>query len=126
MSQTTPAPAPITDPIALADELERLLLEVANGERKPKDLPLEPFVRAHQKLRELAKAAERITGLRRLCGYVENGSDTPVSIFQDDATREWFVRVGAPRAGKMPFHGSSMTAALDAAITGTPKEEWED
>ncbi|QIG76532.1 hypothetical protein EVC27_007 [Rhizobium phage RHph_I1_6] len=32
--------------------------------------------------------------LRILCGYVENGSDTAVKVYQDDATKEWIVRVG--------------------------------
>jgi len=76
-------------------------------------------------IQRLVEDSARLAGLRRLCGYVENGSDTSVSMFQDDATREWFVRVGSPQRGKMPFHGTSMGAALDAAIAGTPKEDWE-
>jgi len=44
--------------------------------------------------RESDKAdAERLRGFIRLCGYVENGSDTVVTLFQDDATREWFVKL---------------------------------
>lgn len=39
---------------ALAGELEKLVLEVANSERKPQKLPLEPIVRAYQVLRKLA------------------------------------------------------------------------
>lgn len=37
---------------------------------------------------------ELLNGLRKLCGYVENGSNTSVTIFRDDATRDWVVYVG--------------------------------
>ena len=69
----------------------------------------------------LKSAQGRIEGLRRLCGYVENGTGDSVTICQDDATREWVIRVGSsPRAPF--FHGASMVAALDAAIAGTPED----
>jgi len=51
--------------------------------------------------------------LKRLCGYVENGSDTTVKVFQDDATREWFVRVGKAPMDKVSF-GPSLLAAIEA------------
>ena len=59
---------------------------------------------------------DRIDGLRKLAGYVENGSDTTVSIFQDDATKSWMVRVGKA----WPSHGSSLREAIDAAIATEP------
>ncbi len=71
----------------------------------------------------LQLAQGRIDGLRRLCGYVEDSSDESVGIYQDDATRDWTVRVGpslSPRA-KL-FHGHSMIAALDAAIAADQPE----
>ncbi len=52
-----------------------------------------------------------INGLREMCGYVENGTETTVRIGQDDATKEWIVWVG-----KRWFHGSSMRGALRSAI----------
>lgn len=55
--------------------------------------------------------ALRFRKLRELCGYVENGSDTVVTIFQDDATRDWVCKVGNKR-----YWGRSMEAAIDAAI----------
>lgn len=63
---------------------------------------------------------ERMAALRRMCGYVENGSDTTIKIFQDDATKEWFVKVGSRE-----YHGPSMISAFDAAVADHPKEEWE-
>jgi hypothetical protein len=41
-------------------------------------------------------------------GYVENGTDTTVKIFQDDATRECFVVVG-----KKSYFGPSFQQALE-------------
>ena len=31
--------------------------------------------------------------LRRLCGYIENGTSTSVTIEQDDATKTWVLSV---------------------------------
>lgn len=61
---------------------------------------------------------ERIAALRRMCGYVENGSETSLHIHQDDATRSWIVRVG-----NRWWHGTSMLAAIDAAAADFPVEE---
>ena len=61
---------------------------------------------------------ERIAAIRRMCGYVENGSDETVRIFQDDATRDWIVKVG-----NRWWHGPSMLAAIDAAAIDHPKDE---
>lgn len=46
--------------LTLADEQETLLLEVANGERKPGKLPLEPFVRGAAELRRLSAENEAL------------------------------------------------------------------
>lgn len=54
--------------------------------------------------------AERWTVLRGLLGYVEDGSSETVTICQDDATRDWVVKVG-----KRTFHDRSLDAALKAA-----------
>lgn len=40
------------------------------------------------------KDAEAMICFRTCCGFVENGTDEIVTIFQDDATREWVLRVG--------------------------------
>lgn len=71
----------------------------------------------------LGETDERDAGtmrkLRRLCGYVENSSDTTVRISQDDATHSWFVTVG--REGKFhrkprSYFGDSIDEACDKAI----------
>jgi hypothetical protein len=49
--------------------------------------------------------------LRALCGYVEDGSDTVVKIYQNDATRSWCVTVG----GTVYSDEDSMVAAINAA-----------
>lgn len=85
---------------------------------KPKHSPLPEHVpeqasAAHR--REDQQDAARLKGLRELCGYVENGSDTVVRIFQDDATRDWVVKVG----NLTSYYGHNMWKAIDAAIQHT-------
>lgn len=63
-------------------------------------------------------ALERMTGLKRLCGYVENGSNTTVSIHQDDATKNWIVYVG-----KKWYYGNTFGEAIDKAIADNPDEQ---
>ena len=60
---------------------------------------------------EVEKDAARLKGLRELCGFVQNGSDTVIKIFQDDATREWVVKVG-----EESYCGRSFGTAIDAAL----------
>ena len=48
--------------------------------------------------------------LRRCCGYVQNGSQTTVTIGQDDATNTFHVKVGS-RA----YWGESLSQALEKA-----------
>jgi hypothetical protein len=43
--------------------------------------------------------------LRKLTGYVENGSSDIVTIFQDDATKDWFAKT---RYGKVEILASSL------------------
>jgi hypothetical protein len=57
---------------------------------------------------------ERLKKLRELCGYVEDGSDTKVTLLQDDATRTWFCGVGQHSY----FSENGFIAAIDAAIEG--------
>ncbi|ENZ5742863.1 hypothetical protein ACGWZF_004265 [Enterobacter hormaechei] len=48
-----------------------------------------------------------------LLGHVEDGSDQTVAIFQDDATRTWWVR-----AGKREEYGDTLSDALRAHFPG--------
>ena len=54
---------------------------------------------------------KRIEGLRKLLGYVENGTSDTLTISQDDATYSYIVRVG-----KRSVYGSSFLQTLDEAI----------
>lgn len=55
--------------------------------------------------------------LRVLCGYVENASDTKVTVSQDDATRTWIVTVGSETAGTArSYHGEQMADAFEKAF----------
>lgn len=53
---------------------------------------------------------DTIDRLRELAGYIENGTDTTVTFFQDDATRSWVVKVG-----NKSFRDYSLREALMAA-----------
>lgn len=74
-------------------------------------------------LSEEQRDAKLLEGLRRLCGYIENGSDTTVRIFQDDATREWGIGLGSglsPRS--KTYYDASFRGALQKAIDANPPE----
>lgn len=62
----------------------------------------------------LQKKAKAFDDLRRLCGYVENGSDQSIRVGQDDAARDWCLRVGPDGKHKL-YTASSLEAVLDEA-----------
>lgn len=71
-------------------------------------------------LKSAKKDAERLDALRKLCGYVEDGSHTHLSIGQDDATGDWYISVGDWAKPKpLQFYGGSLRAALDAAVAAS-------
>lgn len=55
-------------------------------------------------------AALRLKGLRKLMGHVEDGSHSTVTLFQDDATKDFFVK-----NEQRSFYASSFEGAIDAA-----------
>lgn len=63
--------------------------------------------------------AELLRNLREMCGYVENGSDQTVAIYQDDATCDWTVRVGTDnvilKSKARRYHASSFHQAIRVA-----------
>lgn len=67
-----------------------------------------------------AEAAACWRKLREVCGYVENASDTRVTICQDDATKTWHVTVGYDSRTSKPrrYWESSFAAAINAAFIG--------
>lgn len=54
--------------------------------------------------------ANAYVALRDVLGYIENGSSTVVTIFQDDATHIWCVKVG-----KQSFYDDSLIKAIHKA-----------
>ena len=57
------------------------------------------------------KAVQTLESLRKLMGYVQDGSDTTVSLFQDDATMDFMLRVG-----KKTYWGLSLENVIEKAF----------
>lgn len=68
-------------------------------------------------LERLRKIERLYKGLRELCGYFQDGSDTVIKIMQDDATRSFHLYVD-----KKWYHGESLEEALTSAIEGSKNE----
>ena len=66
-------------------------------------------------LAEAKKDADRLKGLRELCGYVEDGSSQTIRITQDDATNDWIIQWN-DKAGWV--FSSSFKSAIDEAMKG--------
>ena len=63
----------------------------------------------------------RLEALRKLCGYVEDGSSDVVHISQDDATKDWIISTGELGKPNRPWwHGSSFGEAIDNAAKDLP------
>lgn len=56
--------------------------------------------------------SKRLNGLRELCGHVEDGSSCVLKIFQDDATKDWFIKQDDKRLA----YGRSFESVVDAAM----------
>lgn len=61
--------------------------------------------------------SELYCALKRLMGYVQNGSSTSVTIFQDDATMDYFVKVG-----DKCYYGESLPEAIEKANKDNPED----
>lgn len=63
-------------------------------------------------------AIKRLTGLRELCGYIEDGSHDTLVIGQDDATKEWVLTLGHQSCTTRTRHyyGATFEAVIDAAM----------
>lgn len=60
--------------------------------------------------------ADLLASLRRLCGYVENGSSESIGISQDDATNEWVLRIGPSMSPRVRhFHARSFHQVIRIA-----------
>ncbi len=67
----------------------------------------------------LERDADSFRKLRECCGFVENGSQEPLTISQDDATRGWCIRIGdsyARSKGKdRSYHADGFYEVIDMA-----------
>ncbi len=80
--------------------------------------------RRDEKLAMLEPQMECLRLIRALMGYVENGSEQAVKLFQDDATKAYFVTTGSTRNPRSYF-GSSLEEAIDKAWEAECKA-WEE
>lgn len=70
---------------------------------------------------ELEDLRQCLQCLRTLCGYVEDGSDTHIIIGQDDATKEWVLRI---KGGKdILIFAPTFDGLLKAAYEHSVKEK---
>jgi hypothetical protein len=58
---------------------------------------------------------ELINGIHHLMGYVQNGSQESLRMYQDDATREYGITIGTGR-NRTSYHGSCFKELLLRAI----------
>lgn len=70
-------------------------------------------------LASLLKDRERLDWLRNTLGDTRQASDQDVSLFQDDATHDYFVVVN-PRTAPRHYFGGSLRTAIDAATGKEP------
>ena len=88
-------------------ELEIIIDQCDHGIPKGKT-GLREFAVEIQNLRRKVKT---LSHLRELMGYVQNGSDETVSLFQDDATMDYMLRVG-----KKTYWGHSLENVIAKAF----------
>lgn len=74
-------------------------------------------------LRRVIADAELVKGLDDMTGYWQNGSDEPVRISQDDATRQYIVTVGRTalphrNSNSRAYFAGNLRAALRLATDG--------
>ena len=61
--------------------------------------------------KELLSTRKTLESLRELMGYVQNGSEETVYLFQDDATKDFMLRVG-----KKTYWGRSLENVIAKAF----------
>lgn len=83
---------------------------------------VEELLQAHT-VQAWARDAARLHAIRQAMGFVENASDTTVRIFQDDATRDFIVKVGT---GGDSYYDSSLQGALDQLVKAVSEGKYAD
>jgi len=84
---------------------------VLSPDGTPESIPIYRAITLAQLLADARAEGDRWKQLQELCGYVQDGSQTTVKLWQDDATRTYHVTIG-----KVSYCGNSFSEALDKAI----------
>lgn len=71
-----------------------------------------------ERFRELEQDVARLRALRKAMGYVQNASESTVTLWQDDATNDFSIRVG-----KLELFDHSFSGALDKLIDYNKESE---
>jgi hypothetical protein len=70
----------------------------------------------HTQFAAAPREIETLAKIRGLLGYVDNGSHTPISMWQDDATKAFHVRIGRPSDPWTKVYAAlSLKGAIDEA-----------
>ena len=72
---------------------------------------------------ELEQLRQHIEDLRHLCGYIEDGTDTSITIAQDDATKDWFLIM---KGGKQTLYSAPTFRGLLKSIHEHLQREKKD
>ena len=72
-------------------------------------------MKSEAEIEKLEKDSRRLHTIRELCGYVEDGSHSTVKIFQDEATKDWFIRVDYNLNKPPRYIGRSFGEVIDNA-----------
>lgn len=98
--------------LAAANRIEDLeaRLEALQNETRP-----EPALTGAQETQKLQRDADLLKTIIDLCGYVQNGTDAAVTLLQDDATREWLLRINSGGGSSKFFHGHDAKSAIESA-----------
>ena len=116
------------DPLWLVNEQIKGLMEGDGASEDHDDviaflrqtgLPTKTVCDIHEAIVNAKKKSDdskRLRAIRELCGYVEDGSCESVTIFQDDATRDWFIMVGAKSNRQIGYIGTSFNGVLDEIV----------
>lgn len=90
---------------------------------------LREFKEANVRQTNIERDAAALNKLRACCGYVENGSQEPLVISQDDATRGWCIRIGIDSqrskggSKSRSYHADGFHEVIDVAYAVEKQEK---
>lgn len=97
----------------------RIAGEVAMGATRALDKRNEEIADLKRKVEvDDQRSTASMVKLRQLLGYVENGTETAVKIFIDDATRTFHIYMGITGKSGNSYYGNSLEEVIEKANTG--------